>query len=92
MLRLCGFAGSNYCNKVKISLMEKCVPSPEEHHMVSQEPAMLERSAMGKVPFLDLGKCVRASMKPARFSPWVAGAELRQPHRPLDAHHAAEPR
>jgi len=55
MLKLCGFAVSNYYNKVKIALMEKGVPFVEEHHMVSQEPAMLERSAMGKVPFLDLG-------------------------------------
>jgi glutathione S-transferase len=55
MLKLCGFAVSNYYNKVKIALLEKGVPFDEEHCMVSQEPAMLARSPMGKVPFLDLG-------------------------------------
>lgn len=55
MLKLCGFAVSNYYNKAKIALLEKGVPFEEEHVMVSQEPAMLQRSPMGKVPFLDLG-------------------------------------
>ena len=55
MLKLCGFAVSNYYNKIKIALVEKGVPFEEEHCMVSQEPAMLARSPMGKVPFLDLG-------------------------------------
>jgi glutathione S-transferase len=55
MLKLCGFAVSNYYNKVKIALLEKGVPFEEEHVMVSQEPALLQRSPMGKVPFLDLG-------------------------------------
>ena len=55
MIKLCGFAVSNYYNKIKIALMEKGVPFEEEHWMVSQEPAMLQRSPMGKVPFLDLG-------------------------------------
>jgi len=52
MLKLCGFAVSNYYNKVKIALMEKGVMFEEEHCMVSQDPAMLVRSPMGKVPFL----------------------------------------
>lgn len=55
MLKLCGFSVSNYYNKVKIALMEKDVPFEEEHVMVSQDPALLIRSPMGKVPFLDLG-------------------------------------
>jgi glutathione S-transferase len=54
MLKLCGFAISNYYNKAKIALMEKGVMFEEEHCMVSQEPAMLARSPMGKVPFLQL--------------------------------------
>ncbi len=55
MLKLCGFPISNYYNKVKIALLEKGVPFEEEHCLVSQEPALLQRSPMGKVPFLDLG-------------------------------------
>lgn len=55
MLKLCGFPISNYYNKVKIALLEKGVPFEEEYCMVSQEPALLARSPMGKVPFLDFG-------------------------------------
>ncbi len=55
MLKLCGFAVSNYYNKVKIALMEKGVPFEEEHVRPSQEPEVLARSVMGKMPFLDLG-------------------------------------
>ncbi|MGC2518838.1 MAG: glutathione S-transferase [Burkholderiales bacterium] len=55
MLKLCGFAISNYYNKVKVALLEKGIPFEEEYCMVSQEPALLARSPMGKVPFLDLG-------------------------------------
>ncbi len=56
MLKLCGFASSNYYNKVKLVLLEKGVPFEEELVMVSQDVALLERSPMGKVPFLDLGE------------------------------------
>ncbi len=55
MLKLCGFASSNSYNKVKVVLLEKEISFEEELVMVSQDPAMLERSPMGKVPFLDLG-------------------------------------
>ena len=55
MLKLCGFAASNYYNKVKIVLIEKGIPFEEEHVLPSQDPAMLARSAMGKMPFLDFG-------------------------------------
>jgi glutathione S-transferase len=55
MLKLCGFAVSNYYNKVKIALMEKGIPFEEEHVRPSQEPEVLARSVMGKMPFLDLG-------------------------------------
>jgi glutathione S-transferase len=55
MLKLGGFALSNYYNKVKIALIEKGVPFEEEYANVSQEPSLLARSPMGKIPFLDLG-------------------------------------
>ena len=55
MLKLCGFAISNYYNKVKIALLEKGIAFEEEYCAVSQEPEFLARSPMGKVPFLDLG-------------------------------------
>ncbi len=55
MLKLCGFAASNFYNKVKIALIEKGVPFEEEHVLPAQDPAVLARSPMGKMPFLDFG-------------------------------------
>jgi glutathione S-transferase len=55
MLKLCGVRLSNYYNKVKIALIEKGIPFEEEYCTISQDPAMLARSPLGKVPFLDLG-------------------------------------
>ena len=50
MLTLCGFAGSNYYNKVKFALLEKNVAFTEELVWVGQtDPAC---SPLGKVPYL----------------------------------------
>ena len=50
MLTLCGFAASNYYNKVKFALLEKNVPFEEELAWVGQtNPAC---SPLGKVPYL----------------------------------------
>ena len=46
MLTLCGFAASNYYNKVKFALLEKGVPFQEELAWVGQtDPAPTIRSA-----------------------------------------------
>ncbi len=52
MLKLCGFAVSNYYNKVKLSLLEKGIPFEEEPAYPSQKDEFLAESSMGKVPFL----------------------------------------
>jgi glutathione S-transferase len=53
MLTLCGFAGSNYYNKVKIALLEKGVAFQEEAvKLPFADPALYAESPMGKVPFL----------------------------------------
>lgn len=52
MLKLCGFAVSNYYNKVKLALLEKGVPFEEETVYTSQDESMRKDSPMGKVPFL----------------------------------------
>ena len=50
MLTLCGFAASNYYNKVKLALLEKGVAFQEELAWVGQtDPAA---SPLGKVPYL----------------------------------------
>ncbi len=53
-LKLCGFSASNYYNKIKLQLMEKDVPFTEELVWTGHSESLLvERSPMGKVPFLD---------------------------------------
>ena len=53
MLVLCGFAVSNYYNKVKLALLEKGLAFAEEHVRTgkpSQE--VVDASPLGKIPFL----------------------------------------
>ena len=50
MLTLCGFAASNYHNKVKLALLEKGVPFVEELAWVGATDA--QASPLGKVPYL----------------------------------------
>lgn len=52
MLQLCGFAASNYHNKVKLALLEKEIPFEEIAVFPSKDPAVLAESPMGKMPFL----------------------------------------
>lgn len=53
-LKLCGFSASNYYNKIKLQLLEKEVPFVEELVWTGSTDGMLvDRSPMGKVPFLD---------------------------------------
>ena len=50
MLTLCGFAASNYYNKVKFALLEKGVPFTEELAWVGQTDSAC--SPLGKVPYI----------------------------------------
>lgn len=53
-LKLCGFSASNYYNKIKLQLMEKDIPFTEELVWTGNtHPVLVDRSPMGKVPFLD---------------------------------------
>ncbi|MFO1319426.1 MAG: glutathione S-transferase [Burkholderiales bacterium] len=51
-LQLCGFAASNYYNKVKIALLEKGVPFEEVNVYTPVGPEHRPDTPMGKVPFL----------------------------------------
>lgn len=53
MIKLCGFALSNYYNKVKFVLLEKGIPFEETWVMPAQDEATLCRTALGKVPFIE---------------------------------------
>ncbi len=53
MITLCGFAISNYYNKVKLVLLEKNIPFQEELVMTnSKDEAVLAASPLAKVPFI----------------------------------------
>jgi glutathione S-transferase len=54
MLKLCGFAVSNYHNKVKMQLLEKGVAFEEELVAPSQRDDVVARTPMGKVPFIEV--------------------------------------
>lgn len=56
MLKLCGFAGSNYYNKVKLALLEKGVEFEEDLVWTDRSPELLARSPLGKVPFFETDK------------------------------------
>jgi len=53
MIKLCGFGVSNYYNKVKLALMEKEIPFSEEAVFPGQEKSFLDRSPLGKIPFIE---------------------------------------
>jgi glutathione S-transferase len=55
MITLYGFAISNYYNKVKLALLEKEIPFREVQVRPSQDEAVLQRSPLGKIPFLQTG-------------------------------------
>jgi len=52
MITLYGIAISNYYNKVKFALLEKEIPFTEQIVVPSQSDAVLQRSPLGKIPFI----------------------------------------
>lgn len=54
MLKLCGFSTSNYYNKVKLALLEKGVAFEEVLVWPDRSPALLEKSPLGKMPYLEV--------------------------------------
>jgi glutathione S-transferase len=52
MIKLCGFALSNYYNKVKFVLLEHGIAFEEVLVLPSQDEAVLAHSPLGKVPYL----------------------------------------
>ncbi|MGR9086754.1 MAG: glutathione S-transferase family protein [Gammaproteobacteria bacterium] len=53
MITLYGVAISNYYNKTKLALLEKDIPFKEEAVPPSQDPSLLSRSPLGKIPFIE---------------------------------------
>jgi glutathione S-transferase len=82
MLKLCGFAVSNYYNKVKLQLLEKGVPFEEELVWSSQKEEVRVRSPMGKVPFLDVDGRTVAESQP--ISEYIEEVYPEKPLLPRD--------
>jgi glutathione S-transferase len=55
MFKLCGFALSNYYNKVKLALLEKGVPFEEELIWADRSAALMDKSPLGKIPYCETG-------------------------------------
>lgn len=88
MLTLCGFAASNYYNKVKFALLEKGVPFQEELAWVGQtDPAC---SPLGKVPYLktEQGPLCESEV----MMEYIEDRYPQNPLRPADPYAAAKVR
>jgi glutathione S-transferase len=84
MLKLCGIAISNYYNKVKLQLIEKGVPFEEEIVSPSQSDEVLARTAMGKVPFIEVnGHTLAESQVISEYIEEVYPAQPLLPQDPL---------
>ncbi|NEX59818.1 glutathione S-transferase family protein [Noviherbaspirillum galbum] len=90
MLKLCGFAVSNYYNKVKFALLEKGVPFEEELVWADRSPALLERSVLGKVPFIETeqGRLIESQV----IMDYIESAYPEKPLLPADSFAAAKVR
>lgn len=53
MINLCGIGLSNYYNKIKLIMLEKGIAFTEEAVRPSQDEALLKRSPLGKIPFIE---------------------------------------
>lgn len=53
MIKLCGFAVSNYYNKVKLALLEKAIPFEEQLVWTGKTPELLQHSPLGKIPYIE---------------------------------------
>ncbi len=90
-LKLCGFSASNYYNKIKLQLMEKEVPFIEELVWTGHTDSLLvDRSPMGKVPFLDTPRGpISESVACAEY---IEAAYPQKPLLPADPYLAAKVR
>jgi glutathione S-transferase len=90
-LKLCGFSASNYYNKIKLQLMEKDIPFTEELVWTGNtHPVLVDRSPMGKVPFLDTPHGPVSESNAC--SEYIEAAYPQKPLLPADPYAAAKVR
>ena len=88
MITLCGFAASNYYNKVKFALLEKGVPFQEELSWVGETDPRC--SPLGKVPYLKTEQ--GALCESAVIMEYIEDRYPQHPLRPSDPYAAAKVR
>ena len=90
-LKLCGFSASNYYNKIKLQLLEKEIPFVEELVWTGHTDALLvDRSPMGKVPFLDTPN--GPISESGACAEYIEAAYAQKPLLPTDPYAAAKVR
>lgn len=90
MLKLCGFAVSNYYNKVKLQLLEKGVPFEEELVWPSRDESLFARTPMGKVPFIEVDG--RTIVESTVIAEYIEEAYPSKPLLPADPYARAKVR
>ncbi|WP_454763490.1 glutathione S-transferase [Cupriavidus campinensis] len=88
MLKLCGFAASNYYNKVKLALLEKNLPFEEVLAWIGKtDPAA---SPLGKVPYIitDSGPLCESET----IAEYIEATYIQAPLLPADPYHAGKVR
>ena len=88
MLKLCGFAASNYYNKVKLAMLEKNQPFEEVLAWLGQTD--LQASPLGKVPYIitDAGPLCESEV----IDEYIEAAYPGSPLLPKDPYQAAKVR
>lgn len=90
MLKLCGFAASNYYNKVKLVLLEKEIEFEEELVWADRSPALLEKSPLGKIPYFEVNQGVLCESQ--SMVEYLEAAYPEKPLMPADPFGAAKVR
>ena len=90
MLKLCGFAASNYHNKVKFALLEKGVPFEEKLVWTDRSAELLACSPLGKIPYFETDKGILCESQV--MLDYLEAAYPEKPLLPADAFAAAKVR
>lgn len=90
MFKLCGFALSNYHNKVKLAVLEKGVPFEEELVWADRSEALLEKSPLGKIPYCETEHGVLFESQV--IMEYIEDAYPQNPLMPADAYGRAKQR
>jgi glutathione S-transferase len=90
MLRLHGFTASNYYNKVKLAMLEKGIAFEEVLVWTDQSAILLEKSPLGKIPFLETEKGILCESQVA--IEYIEAAYPQNPLLPADPYEAAKVR